>query len=79
MSSGSIRQAEEEALERGNDSQDTLLLAHYVMKDFGVGLVSCLFPADPRMLGQLTPATLCAGTEVQPVAAITTTTTRQGT
>ena len=52
MSSGSIRHVEEQGLARANDSQDTLLLAHYVMKDFGVGLVSCLFPVDPRMLGQ---------------------------
>jgi len=52
MSSGSIRNVEDQGLARANDSQDTLLLAHYVMKDFGVGLVSCLFPVDPRMLGQ---------------------------
>lgn len=41
MLSKSVRQAEKKALEGANESQDTLVVAHYLMLDYGVGLVSC--------------------------------------
>jgi hypothetical protein len=40
MASRSVRQAEKKALDGANESQDTLLVAHYLMIDYGVGLVS---------------------------------------
>lgn len=40
MHSRTLRQAEKTAIEGTNESQDTLLLAHHLMMDFGVGLVS---------------------------------------
>jgi hypothetical protein len=40
MASRSLRQAEKKALDGANESQDTLLVAHYLMMDYGVGLVS---------------------------------------
>lgn len=40
MPSKSIRQAEKKALDGANESQDTLVIAHYLMMDYGVGLVS---------------------------------------
>jgi hypothetical protein len=40
MHAKTLRQAEKTAIEGTNESQDTLLLAHHLMMDFGVGLVS---------------------------------------
>jgi hypothetical protein len=40
MQSKTLRQAEKKALDGANESQDTLVIAHYLMMDFGVGLVS---------------------------------------
>ncbi|KAJ4306613.1 radiation sensitive protein rad9 [Collariella sp. IMI 366227] len=38
MQSKSLRQAEKKTLDKANDSQDTLVIAHLLMKDYGVGL-----------------------------------------
>lgn len=43
MASRTLRQAEKKALDGANESQDTLLVAHYLMMDYGVGLVSVAF------------------------------------
>lgn len=40
MQSKTLRHAEKKALDGANESQDTLVIAHYLMMDFGVGLVS---------------------------------------
>ncbi|KAL1837124.1 hypothetical protein VTJ49DRAFT_4236 [Mycothermus thermophilus] len=40
MPSRTLRQAEKKALDGANESQDTLLVAHRLMTDYGVGLVS---------------------------------------
>ncbi|KAL2262910.1 hypothetical protein VTK26DRAFT_8959 [Humicola hyalothermophila] len=40
MASKSIRQAEKKALDGANESQDTLVIAHYLMKNYGIGLRS---------------------------------------
>jgi hypothetical protein len=46
--SRTLRQAEKKALDGANESQDTLLIAHHLMMDFGVGLVSVtLSPCGP--------------------------------
>lgn len=42
MASKTLRQAEKKALEGANESQDTLMVAHCLMREFGVGLVSLL-------------------------------------
>jgi hypothetical protein len=42
--SKTIHQAEKRALDGANESQDTLVIAHKLMMDFGVGLVSVAFP-----------------------------------
>jgi hypothetical protein len=55
MPSKSIRQAEKKALDGANESQDTLVVAHYLMMDYGVGLVSVALstPGFSRLLGNL--------------------------
>ncbi|GAB1314421.1 radiation sensitive protein rad9 [Madurella fahalii] len=54
MASKSIRQAEKKALEGANESQDTLVVAHYLMLDYGVGLRSSS-PAPGEVLSLPSP------------------------
>ncbi|KAK4157200.1 hypothetical protein C8A00DRAFT_40423 [Chaetomidium leptoderma] len=49
MPSKNLRQAEKRALDGANESQDTLVVAHYLMMDFGVGLRSSSPPAGDTM------------------------------
>lgn len=61
MPSRSVRQAEKRALEGANESQDTLVVAHNLMLNYGVGLVSRLMslwrrqPLAPSRLPQHKP------------------------
>ncbi|KAK4122240.1 hypothetical protein N657DRAFT_599182 [Parathielavia appendiculata] len=48
-SSKTFRQAEKRAFDGANESQDTLVIAHYLMMDFGVGLRSSSPPAGEAM------------------------------
>ncbi|KAL2025005.1 hypothetical protein VTK56DRAFT_7 [Thermocarpiscus australiensis] len=49
MPSRSIRRAEKKALDGANESQDTLVVAHYLMRDYGVGQTSSSPPPDAVM------------------------------
>ncbi|KAL2132122.1 hypothetical protein VTI74DRAFT_4211 [Chaetomium olivicolor] len=51
MRSKTLRQAEKKALAGANESQDTLVIAHYLMKDYGVGLTSSSPPGSPDWSG----------------------------
>lgn len=54
MASTGIRQVERKALDGPNESQDTLEIAHYLMRAYGVSLVSAaLEPDSRRASGQL--------------------------
>lgn len=60
MPSKTIRQAEKKALDGDNDSQDTLVLAHCLMRDYGVGLVRLLSKQSIHWQGQADPERHCA-------------------
>jgi hypothetical protein len=49
MPSKTICQAEKAALDGANESQDTLVIAHCLMMNYGVGLVSVALQGDHNL------------------------------
>jgi hypothetical protein len=60
--SKTLHQAEKRALDGANESQDTLVIAHKLMMDFGVGLVSVA--STWRAPGQLILFVHCAAKQL---------------